>query len=276
MSAAPAAVGSSAVTWPAVIAGAVVAAGISSTLLAFGAGIGLSVVSTAPTWRDSSPWFWVITGLYIVFVALASFGFGGYVAGRMRFHLPASTELEFRDGMNGVVSWGLAVLITAILAIGGATVASHALTPLGGNRGAAQSSAGEAIVASELDELFRTPRRLPEADMTYRRAEAARILMKSSSAMGVGSEDRNYLARLVTNYADIPDTEAAARTERIIAEAADAIHRARQAAVIQAFMVAAGLLLGAAVAWFAAVEGGRDRDLGAFPVWDWSFRRRTV
>lgn len=275
MSAVPEVPGTSAVSWPAVIGGAVVAAGISSTLLAFGAGIGLSVVSTAPTWRDSSPWFWVVTGLYIVFVALASFGFGGYVAGRMRLRSTTAPEGEFRDGMNGVVSWGLAVVITAVLALGGAAAASRALEPPGGNQGAAQSSAGEAVIASELDELFRTPHRLPESDMAYRRAEAARILMKSSSARGVGSEDRNYLARLVTNYADIPDTEAAARTERIIGEAADAIHRARQAAVIQAFMVAAGLLLGAAVAWFAAVEGGRDRDLGTFPVWDWTFRRRV-
>jgi hypothetical protein len=124
--------------------------------------------------------------------------------------------------------------------------------------------------------LFRTPRGLPESGMTYRRAEAARILLRSSSRTGITSDDRNYLARVVTNVAGIADTEAAARTERVLGEAADAVRRARQAAVIQAFMIAAGLLLGAAVAWFSAVEGGRDRELGTYPVWDWSFRRRAV
>jgi hypothetical protein len=38
------------------------------------------------------------------------------------------------------------------------------------------------------------------------------------------------------------------------------IERARKTAVILAFMVGAAALLGAAVAWFAACAGGRDRD----------------
>ncbi|MDE2183485.1 MAG: hypothetical protein KGJ78_10740 [Alphaproteobacteria bacterium] len=264
----------SAISWSAVIAGAAVAAGLSMTLLAFGAGIGLSVVSTAPTWRDSSPWLWLCSGIYLVFVALASFGFGGYVAGRMRLRAVVGAELEFRDGMNGIVMWGLAVLVTAVLAVAGAAVISRTAVPAGGS--APGSVAGETIIASELDELFRMPRRAPENDIAYRRAEAARILLKSQGRSGIGSEDRNYLAHLVGNYADIPDNDAAARTERVIGEAADEIHRARQAAVMQAFLVAAGLLLGAAVAWFAAVEGGRDRERGGHPIWDWTFRRRTA
>src|ERR1700759_3409980 len=72
------------VEWRTIIAGAVVAAGITFTLMAFGSAIGLSLMSTAPTWRDSSPWLWILSGIYLVFVALCSFGFGGYVAGRMR------------------------------------------------------------------------------------------------------------------------------------------------------------------------------------------------
>src|SRR5581483_4346188 len=72
------------VPWAAVIAGAIVAAGISLVLLAFGSGIGLSVMSSAPTWRDTSAIYWIVTGLYLVFTALASYGFGGYVAGRLR------------------------------------------------------------------------------------------------------------------------------------------------------------------------------------------------
>jgi hypothetical protein len=32
--------------------------------------------------------------------------------------------------------------------------------------------------------------------------------------------------------------------------------------------IAAALLIGAAVAWFAACEGGRDRERGTFPVWN--------
>jgi len=32
-------------------------------------------------------------------------------------------------------------------------------------------------------------------------------------------------------------------------------------------MIAAGLLLGAAVAWVSAVEGGHDRERGTLPAW---------
>jgi hypothetical protein len=41
-------------------------------------------------------------------------------------------------------------------------------------------------------------------------------------------------------------------------------------------MIAAALLIGAAVAWFASVEGGRDREEEKVPVWNWSYRSRSV
>ena len=43
------------VQWGAVIAGALVAAAVSLVLIAFGTAIGLSVLSSSPTWRDTSP-----------------------------------------------------------------------------------------------------------------------------------------------------------------------------------------------------------------------------
>jgi hypothetical protein len=262
------------VSWGAVVAGAVVAAGISAVLLAFGSAIGLSVVSSAPTWRDSSPWLWILSGLYLVFVALASFGFGGYVTGRMRAPVRAdiSTETEFRDGIHGLITWGLAVLIAAVLALAGAAVTAPAMAP-SGVQGPSASVAGENILASELDELFRTDRHLADNEITYRRAEAGRILLKTSSHAGVPSSDRDYLIATTAHTADISDAEATERTDRVFAEAKQELRTARHAAVLEAFMVAAALLLGAAVAWFTAAEGGRDREAGTAPVWRWSYRR---
>ncbi len=46
----------------------------------------------------------------------------------------------------------------------------------------------------------------------------------------------------------------------MIGRAKENIERARKTAVILAFMGGAAVLLGAAVAWFAACAGGRDRD----------------
>src|SRR5690242_4558938 len=169
--------------WRAIIAGAVVAAGISFMLIAFGSAIGLSLMSTAPTWRDSTAWLWIISGIYLVFVALCAFGFGGYVAGRMRAVLRPLTlaEIEFRDGMHGVVMWGLSILVTALLAVAGAAIATKPMAPSAGTVGPAASVAGENIIASELDELFRTDRKIDATELQYRRSEAARILLKSSS-----------------------------------------------------------------------------------------------
>ncbi|HSM97182.1 MAG TPA: hypothetical protein VLT91_14150 [Rhizomicrobium sp.] len=264
------------IDWRAIIAGAVVAAGISFMLVAFGSAIGLSVASTAPTWRDSSAWLWSLSGLYLVFVALCSFGFGGYVAGRMRSRLRpiVAGEIEFRDGMHGVVAWALAILIGAVIALAGSAVASRAMAPSGGPSGVTSSVASENIIASELDELFRTDRALTDADFTYRRAEAGRILLKSSSHAGVPNEDRDYLSNMTATITGLSPADADARVNRVIAESRDEIHRARAAAVLQAFMVAAGLLIGLAVSWFSAEEGGREREAGYVPVWDWSWRRR--
>src|SRR3954468_364991 len=72
------------VQWGPVIAGAIAAAALASVLHAFAAAIGLAVSSTAPTWRDASIALWILSGVYLIFVALVSYGVGGYVAGLVR------------------------------------------------------------------------------------------------------------------------------------------------------------------------------------------------
>jgi hypothetical protein len=261
-------------SWPAIFAGAIGAAGVSFSLHAFAAGIGLAVSSTAPTWRDSSPVLWLLSGLYLLFVALAAFGFGGYIAGRMRPRLSLDgRQTEFSDGMHGLITWALAIVFTALLALGLAATAAPAAAP-SGNAGASQSMAAENIIASELDELFWSDRPIP--DLTYRRAEAGRILLKSSSHDGVPMRDREYLTAVVSSTTQAPPDAARERVDRAIAASAQELHRARVAGILQAFFIAAALFVGAAVAWFAACEGGRERETGQFPVWDWSFRRRHL
>src|SRR5579859_1918929 len=98
--------------WSAILGGAAAVAGASLALNAFGAGIGLSVVSSAPTWRDSSAVYWFIAGVFLLFAALVSFALGGYVAGRMRAPLNLDpVETEFRDGMHGLATWGVTIVL---------------------------------------------------------------------------------------------------------------------------------------------------------------------
>ena len=256
--------------WSAILAGAAAAAGTSLTLNAFGAGIGLAVVSSSPSWRDASAVYAFIGGVFLLFVAIVSFAIGGYVAGRMRAPLSIEpAETEFRDGMHGLAMWGVAVVLGALLALGAAAVASAAAAPADGKT---VQSAGETVIATELDGLFRTGKVVE--DIAYRRAEAARILLKSSSHNGVPNEDRRYLTAITGIVAGVPETEATTRVNHAITAAKDALHRARVAAVVQAFFIAAALFVGVVVAWYAATEGGKDRELGGYYFWEWSGRRR--
>jgi hypothetical protein len=202
--------------------------------------------------------------------ALVSFGFGGYVAGRLRERWDPSASrdlIEFRDGMHGIVSWALAVIITGLVAATAtATVASKAAQ----SGTSTSAAAGEPLVAYELDRLFRGDRRPVEGEINYLRAEAARILLTATGRQGVTPDDRAYLAQLISNRTGLAAPEAERRVNNVITAAATAVRRARRSAVILGFSTAAALLVGAAAAWYAAYNGGRHRDNVAPPhTWTW-------
>jgi len=197
------------VQWSAVIAGALVASAVSLVLIAFGTAIGLSVVSSSPTWRDASPALAVASGVYLLLTALASFGLGGYLAGRLRerWDPEAIRDLvEFRDGTHGVLVWALAVVVTGVV-----IAAAAAQLPSKGTEPASSPAAtsAESLLAYELDNLFRAENRPADAVPTYSRAEAGRILLAAASRQGISSADRAYLARLVASRTGIaqPDAE---------------------------------------------------------------------
>ena len=75
---------SSYLDWTPVLAGAIVAAALSFVLLSFGSAIGLAVASPSSTWRDTSWTLAFLGGLWLLLTSLASFGLGGYLAGRLR------------------------------------------------------------------------------------------------------------------------------------------------------------------------------------------------
>jgi hypothetical protein len=263
--------------WGPIIAGALAAAALAFVLHTFAAALGLSVSSTAPTWRDASIALWVLSGLYLILAALASYGLGGYIAGRTRGRIGGSAdEMEIRDGGHGLLAWALATLLTGLLVLAAAQTVSRLAAPSGGMAGPAASVGGENILAYDLDKLFRTDRRPAEADMTYTRAEAARILLTAGGHSGVTADDRGYLIRLVSARTGLSPADAESRVNTAIASARQNISRARRSGVILAFMAGAAALLGAAAAWFAACAGGRHRDgLSAVPSMTWGLTGPT-
>ena len=255
------------VSWSAIIAGALAAAAVAFVLHSFAAGIGAAVSSTAPTWRDASFALVALSGLYLILVALVSYGFGGYVAGRMRSRLGGRTpdETEFRDGVHGAAAWALATLLTALLIFGGAQSLTRLAAPSTGTAGPSTSVGGENIIAFDIDRLFRGVR--PDVNMESTRAEASRILLTASSHRGILPEDRAYLVRLVTERAGVAQPEAERRVNDVIARAKENIARARKSAVLLSFSTGAAALLGLAIAWFAAIEGGTHRETAPSLLW---------
>jgi hypothetical protein len=241
------------------VAGGIAAAGLALALHAFAAGIGLSVTSTAPTWRDGSVALVLLSGLYVVLAALASYGLGGYLVGVMSTRPSSRESVDLRDGLHGLLVWAFATLLTAVIGFASVQSVTRLGAPSGGQTGPSTSIGGENLIADELDRLFRAEQR-PDADLNYARAEAARILLTTSGHRGMQPADGAYLVRLTIANTGVAQPEADERADEVAARAKENISRARTSAVIVAFMAAAAGLLGVAVSWFAACAGGRVRD----------------
>lgn len=265
--------------WSPIVLGAFAATALSSVLLTFGATVGLGVSSTAPTWRDTSTALAILSGLYLIIQAVLSFGFGGYLAARVRTSLdPAAVEeTERADGIHGLGVWALAVVMGAVLAT---TIAAATVNRTSSTRTSAQTSTAEPLLSYELDRLFRAARRAPNVDLSAERAEAGRILLTASSHNGMSADDRTYLIQQVGATTGLAAPEAERRVDNVIGRARTAIARSRRSTVILAFSIASAILLGAVAAWAAAAAGGRHRDGAPLPEWmahSESFgRRRTA
>jgi hypothetical protein len=257
----------------AIIGGAIAGAAVGAVLNGFGVAIGLAVSSTSPTWRDTSMALVLLTGLFLLFTSIVSSGIAGYIAARAApvEGRDLDDEGEFRDGTNGLVAWALALLVAALLALAAAQLGARA-TSSPSSTTAPNASAGENLLAFDLDRLFRSDA-AAEANIAYDRAQAARILLTANSHTGMTAPDHDYLVRLVARRTGLAPADAGRRVDEVVASSKDNVVRARRSAVVIAFMAAAAALIGAAVAWMAAGAGGRHREgAGTSHLWRWDRR----
>jgi hypothetical protein len=243
--------------WGPVFAGAVVAAAVSFVLMTFASAVGLMIASPSPTWRDTSVWLAVLSGVWIIVVTVGAFALGGYLAGRVRSSWRASPdEVEFRDGAHGLLVWALGVVLGAALLWATASTLTAANTATSSPR---ETAGAPGFLAYELDRLFRSERRLEPVAADVR-AEASRILMKGIGRQELPSEDRTHLTRVVAGATGLPAADAERRVVQVLTEARNSTSQARRTAVILGFATAAALAAAAAAAWFAAGIGGKHRD----------------
>lgn len=261
--------GTSYVDWPAIIAGAVTAAAISLVLLTFGSAVGLSL--TDPFGREgvSLVWVAIAMAIWIVWVQVSAMMIGGYLTGRMRRrNFDASEhESDVRDGFHGLLVWATAVVISALLALGGLAGLTRGVgAALGGAADIAAEQVAQADpFAGVTDLLLRGDS--AEANPEAVRAEVTRIIVAGVTGEGISDADRQYLVELAASRTGLSPDEVEARVDDVIAQAeavqADIEAAAEQAgdiAILMAFLTAASLAVGAAGAWFAATMGGNHRD----------------
>ena len=262
--------GPSYIDWPAILAGVVVASAISFVLLTFGSAIGLSMTSARAGQSVSLFWISVVGGLWILWVQITASLCGGYLTGRMRRRIGDATEAEsdIRDGSNGLVVWGLSTLAAACIALSGAMGAANVA---GQTAAAAASAAGQAVDAMDPSALLvdRSLRGRPDAPAATEadREAIGRVLLTAATGDQIDPADREYLVTTVASRTGVSPEEASTRVDQLIeqaraieVQAREAAERARHASIVAAFLTAAALAIGAAVAYYAATLGGKHRD----------------
>jgi hypothetical protein len=248
--------GTSAVSWAAILAGGAAAAAISLILLAFGAGVGFSAVSPWSS-GSSATGFNIATGLYFIVMAMVASSIGGYLAGRLRTRWRGvhTREVFFRDTAHGLLAWAFATLLSAGL------LGSAASAAVGGGTAAVARVAGQSygVLNGTVDTMLRRDPASTHDDgsMVAARNEVAQIFAGALQRSGdFTSPDRLYLAQVVAARTGISQSEAEQRVSAAIDQAKAAVDKARRAAAQLALWLTASLLVGAFSASLAAIEGG--------------------
>jgi hypothetical protein len=276
----PARAGTSYVEWSSVFAGALAASALSFVLLTAGGSIGLSLISpyAAESYTKTAASIAVFWSVAVPILALLV---GGYIAGRLRSAwAEASTdEVQFRDGMHGLLVWALSIVAGALIAF----LAAIAAVSSGAQVAAGALSNRDAVVAPAIDTMFAAaaPAAAPAdtaqpgapaptaAPVTGERAAVpesearatiTRILIGAAGAGQLTPAQKRTLAQIVAERTGISQAEAEQRVDQAYKDAVAALDTARKATVLAGLVTATAMLVGLLAAWFAAQNGGRHRD----------------
>lgn len=248
---------SSGVSWSAVFAGAFATAALGFTLMALGAGAGLSSISMWPRAGFSTQRVAPVAVVWIILAQALACAFGGFLAGRLRTKWVSvhRHEVHFRDTAHGLLVWCVSLVLTvAFLSSLGASLARD----LSGMSGEDLAKPADYYT----DQLFRSDRPAAERPDDAARAEARYVLAAALRQPTMASPDKTYLAALVSTRAGLNPAGAASRVDQVVAAERQAIDDARKAVAHSLYWLVVALLVGAFSASLAAVVGGRRRDLG--------------
>jgi hypothetical protein len=285
-----------AVSWGAIIAGAVGMAAFSLILLTLGTGLGLSSLSPWPGSGAHAKTFGAAVVIWIFVSQIMASGLGGYLAGRLRRHWPSISgdETHFRDTAHGFLAWALATLLMAGLlastvaglgrpaAVAAAETGMHTAAGLGGaDRGNAQTAWQTWPVGYLIDGMLRPVDGAPAqtetrpeqalASVTLKQ-EIARIFLNTLPSGGaLSQEDTQYVSQVVAQQTGLSPADAQARVTTTYTRLQDkmnaldtaaraAADAARKATIQATLWLFVSLLMGAFAASYMATVGGRLRE----------------
>lgn len=251
--------GGSAVSWAAILAGAVGAAALSLILVILGTGFGFTAVSPWSMEGVSAAKIGFGAIIWLSLTQLAASGMGGYLAGRLRSKWVAThaDEVYFRDTAHGFLAWAIATLLTAALlttAIGtivsagakaGAEVAGGAAsvgtTVLGGAAGVAASQAGTGgdtadsgnTIEYYIDSLFRdtqaTNANAEQPSAERPTGEVMRIIVQALRSGELPQQDQRHLGQLIAQQTSLSQQEAEQRVAAGFTELTTTLEQAENA-----------------------------------------------
>lgn len=260
----------SAVSWAAILAGALVAAATSLILVLLAIGLGFASISPWTGSGAATTSIVMMTAIAVLIIQWLSAGVGGYVTGRLRTKWVGTHthEVFFRDTAHGFIAWAVAtLLVTSTLTSGAASLLSagaHAsgvvVASFASN--ASSGSATSNVPPYDLDLLFRTSAGTEARPGALgAREETGHILARGLVTGDVSAADRTYLAQLIAAQTGVSDADAQRRVDEGITQMKAAADTARRSSEITAIFAALAMVVGAFIACVAAALGGRVRDM---------------
>jgi hypothetical protein len=262
----------SAVSWPAILSGAVAAAALSFVLLVIGTGLGFASLSP---WANSGidvRMLDIATIAWIVIAPTVASIVGGYLCGRLRTRwLQTHTnEVRFRDAAHGFLTW-------AIATVGTAALVSVTLNFI--NQRSPQLSMIQDLAIPNDYYVSKLFRKGPNASIEILRSQAQNsilvesnlIFAKSLSTGQVAKDDRLYLIQQIKYFSGTSEEEAEkrlrdtfsdaqAQTEESTSMAKRSFDQARKRTAYASMWLFISLLCSAIAASSAAIVGGQRRD----------------
>ena len=261
-------------SWRGVLAGAAAGSAVSLVLVSLGVAGGLSLLSPWPG-QSYTGFAASVAAAWALIATIGSFLVAGFVAARVRPRIAAvpAGEVEFRDGLQGLVTWAVCVLFGGLVAMGAGAAALHAgssaLSKFSDRSGSSPLSA----IVSTL--VAPAPGKPPTAVQLLSSEETGTIVgifSKSFGQDGITPSDKTFVANIIAPKAGIPLADAETRVDAAYTNSIAALDKAKKAAELSGLLTAFGLLIGLGAAWYGGVRGGNSRDnnlAGRFRMAGW-------